>query len=104
MRRSLNDPIEQFLAWFREQNPTCAEIAELGERTKEEIRPLKPGRNRRFTIEQRQRICRQVIALLAQDESLSLREAWENVARTWKVKPRAIRYEWDHRGEVGFRE
>jgi hypothetical protein len=100
MRRILNDAIEHFLDWMREQDPSCEEKAELRERVREEL-PLRPGRNRRFTYEEVQSICKRIVALT--NDGKSIAEAEEDVARERGVKTRAIRSVWQSRFERGWR-
>jgi hypothetical protein len=81
---------------------SCDEKAEMIDRTREEFKQ-KPGRNSQFTIEQKKRICTRMVALLATD--CTHRECYEIIARECGtgIKPRAIKYEWEHRLEIGFR-
>jgi hypothetical protein len=100
MRRILNDRLERFLDCMRQQNLSCEEKTELRERVREEF-PVRRGRNRTFTYEQVQQICRRIVTLW--NDGKAIAEAEEIVARELGVKTRAIRSVWEHRLEMGWR-
>ena len=102
MRRILNDGLERFLNWMHEQDPSCEEKTEVRQRFREEFPLFWRGRRPVFTYEQVQDICKRIVSLC--NEGKAIGEAQEIVAQSVGAKARTIRYVWEHRYQMKWRE
>jgi hypothetical protein len=99
MRKNLIDAAYRLVSGAREQEASCEIKEEIRAIVNKGLR-LRPGRDQRFTDDQKLQMCTDVLKEYAKRQSM--KEAWAIVALRWDTNDRAVRYIWQHRKYIGF--